>query len=180
MNSSDYLHEYDNLRNEAMFLKKQYIENNEGTKDKYLKLFNDAEMLIEMKYSDFRLSMNKELELLNIDFKQIGDIRYRNAKFLHDSLSKMDNVGMLNLHKDDVPLFVPIFVEQSYRNYLRNELINNKIYCPIHWPFSSIHKSKSPIYDEEISIVCDQRYEIDDMKKIIKVIRESYGKFYKI
>ena len=77
------------------------------------------------------------------------------------------------MKENDCPLFVPILVEN--RNELRKYLISKNIYCPVHWPISSLHKLSDEeryIYDHEISLVCDQRYNLEDMDYICECIKE--------
>lgn len=50
-----------------------------------------------------------------------------------------------------------------------------KIYCPIHWPIpkqlsQQISTETKDIYHTILSIPCDQRNNIEDMKHIISVI----------
>ena len=51
-------------------------------------------------------------------------------------------------------------------------LINNKIYCPIYWEinFDKDKLCNHFISDRIIAIPIDQRYNINDMKYIIKLI----------
>ena len=74
----------------------------------------------------------------------------------------------------DCPMFVPIFVPDGKRDELRRYLIRNEIYCPVHWPVSEYHvldEKTKEIYDNELSLVCDQRYNEKDMKRMIDTIR---------
>lgn len=70
----------------------------------------------------------------------------------------------------DVPMFVPVLVKKQLRNELRQYLIKNEVYCPIHWPSELGGADK--LYDCELSLVCDQRYGIEDMKREMTLIRE--------
>ena len=57
---------------------------------------------------------------------------------------------------------------------LRRYLIDKEIYCPVHWPLSSYHdidKSSRKIYEDELSLVCDQRYSEVDMQRMVDEIR---------
>lgn len=79
------------------------------------------------------------------------------------------------LKDNECPLFVPIMVPGEKRDELRRYLIGKSIYLPVHWPKTNYHKLNSEteyIYDNELSIVCDQRYDEIDMERIIKAIRE--------
>ena len=72
-----------------------------------------------------------------------------------------------------VPFFVPIFIND--RNKLRSAMFQNKIFTPVHWPYESNRlngNKKNKIYDIELSLICDQRYGIDDMKRMIDIIEE--------
>ena len=79
-------------------------------------------------------------------------------------------------------MFVPVLVPDGKRNELRRHLINNEIYCPIHWPVSEYHMGGSHklddktenIYANELSLVCDQRYIEEDMNRMVDVIREFW------
>ncbi len=59
--------------------------------------------------------------------------------------------------------------------HLKNFLIEKEIYCPVHWPLSSMHKGISDnakrIYGEELSLICDQRYCLDDMEREADAVR---------
>ena len=80
---------------------------------------------------------------------------------------------MRNEILNDCPLFVPVIIKNGKRDALKNYLLENQIYSPVHWPVSKFHKLKKEeknIYDNELSIVCDQRYDKDDMQRILNVI----------
>lgn len=62
---------------------------------------------------------------------------------------------------------MPVIVENGIRDILREYLIVNGIYCPIHWPLTQMHNISADerrIYDEELSLLCDQRYNVTDME----------------
>ena len=69
----------------------------------------------------------------------------------------------------DCPLFVPIVIAKEKRNAIRKKLIDNQIYCPVHWPHPNA-ECQSNLYEMELSLVCDQRYNGDDMKRIVEVL----------
>ena len=74
-------------------------------------------------------------------------------------------------------MFVPIFVPKNRRNELKQYLINNEIYCPIHWPVSKFHQLDDKtqyIYENELSLVCDQRYIEEDMYRMVKTIKQFW------
>ena len=82
------------------------------------------------------------------------------------------------LGERDCPLFVPILVPGGRRDALRRFLIEQDIYCPVHWPTSSFHRLtevERRVYDEELSLVCDQRYGETDMERVLQAVEEFFG-----
>ncbi len=81
------------------------------------------------------------------------------------------------MKETDCPLFVPVRVPEGQRDALRRYLIEREIYCPVHWPVSGYHRlteEEQSFYDEELSLVCDQRYGREDMERIIETVRSFW------
>ena len=73
----------------------------------------------------------------------------------------------------EIPLYYPVYIKDDKRKDFQNYLMSNDIYCPIHWPKSELVKNfNCEIYDNILSLVCDQRYGLDDMKRMVDVINE--------
>lgn len=167
--------EYCKLRTQAATMKYQYLAGMDIKKNEYLLLFNQAEELLENDYVGYRPSIDSFEKLLNLDKDFLKKRRRKNAQILINDLSEIPEVKLLfpNVREEDVPLFVPILIEQK-REELRNYLISHNIYCPVHWPLSEYQKGLSrralDIYGQELSLVCDQRYVAEDMKRIVKLL----------
>ena len=167
--------EYVRLRAEAMRLKSDYI-NNRGVSDKnYLKIFGQAEELLEkigiVRASDRDVSFAERL-----DVDSLISRRRANAELLRSAFGKW--LLFPQMKSTDCPMFVPILVPDGKRDELRRFLIANEIFCPIHWPVSEQHvldRKSELIYKSELSLVCDQRYSADDMNRMICTI-ESFMK----
>ena len=138
-------------------------------KNVFLDLFNISNKLI----TDYKnRKMDEEsLEILkNIDIDDITKKRICNTKIIQENFIDYNNIRLLYNYKDgDCPLFVPIISKS--RDNIRKKLIKNNIYCPIHWP--NFNYSNNEIYTNELSLICDQRYNEEDMKKEIKIIFEN-------
>src|SRR5699024_12168710 len=122
--------------------------------------------------------------LLNLEVQEIIGKRKGNAAKLYDLLFTSNNLTPLFKNIDlkaMTPLFVPIIVKDNKkRNELLKLLINNKIYCPFHWPVPNdltLNDKNSEIYKKELSLICDQRYNNNDMIIILKTIREFEKKY---
>ncbi len=166
---------YCDLRNRAFDLKARYISGTEEVdKSLFLSMFGEAEEMLEKDYSHYVPDSRSLKTLETADTGGIRNRRRRNAAFLMDALR--DTEGLLlpyrTLGTDECPLFVPVCTPK--RDGLRRGLIAEWIYCPAHWPVSEVHalnEETRVIYDTEMSVVCDQRYDPDDMKRIADSIR---------
>lgn len=138
--------------------------------DLCLDLIEKGEAILDEQY-DCKCSRIGQALIQRISFDEIKNKRMENAAYLHEQLEKM---GVNHVYeRGKVPLFVPIFVEN--RNAVRKELFSNAIFAPIHWPFESPNLNgfeKNPIYDKELSLICDQRYSLDDMDKQLGILRK--------
>lgn len=171
---------YCDIRNKAFKLKNAYICGDTTTKEDFLTLFNEAERVLENDYVGYRPSIDTIERLLNFDATYVRKKRQKNALTLISDLDDISDIQLIyeKIEEGETPLFVPILVPEK-RDGLRKFLIDNQIYCPVHWPLSEYHKGLSQrgksIYAMELSLVCDQRYGEDDMKRIAGLIRQYFS-----
>jgi len=162
--------EYVALREKAMRQKAEYISG--ARKDKgYLKLFDKAEELLE-NVGPLPAACRDVQIAKKLDIDTIRNRRRANAEVLRFAFP--DWLIFHELLPNDVPMFVPVLVPDRKRDELRRYLIKNKIYCPVHWPVSAFHKLNDKerfIYENEISLVCDQRYTVEDMYRMVETIK---------
>lgn len=156
------------LREQAMNQKNRYIN---GWPDKgkmpdksYMGLFEKAEECLEE--CGISPAADRDVYLaMHLDVEGIRERRRKNAEVLMRELSDYLIFREVN---NDCPMFVPILVPYGRRDKLRRYLIQNKIYCPIHWSVSEYHQldeRMEEVYLSELSLVCDQRYTQDDMER---------------
>jgi len=164
---------------EAMKLKTNYIEGKHIDKQIFLEKFKTINKYINELDATYQIDSSSK-EILNlIDVDNLKYIRKSNAMHLYNKLEEMQIIKPLFPEPDFetmTPLFIPIIAKNKMiRSNLVNYLIEHQIYCPIHWPVSDeiiLNNKIKYIYDLEISLVCDQRYDENEMNKIIKVIGE--------
>ena len=166
--------EYISLRRNAARLKADYIENGVGEKPKFLVPFGEAEELLDNDFSDYAAEEKSLEEICHADVDFIVSRRRENAALIYNELKKLpaDIVRPLyaQMGESDVPLFVPVLVRKDIRQSLRQHLIKNEVYCPIHWPSELGGANK--LYDGELSLICDQRYGTEDIKRQMTLISE--------
>lgn len=157
--------EYEDSRKKEMNEKMKYINGETTKRDFYQQYLNNEANLNDLyNFCSSKEEMNKARVL---DVERIRNIRRENAKELLNTV--FDYAIFKNLDEIDCPLFVPIIVPNGKRDELQKYLIDKKIYCPKHWQISSLHilnDAEKYIYDNELSLICDQRYTIDDMRLI--------------
>lgn len=106
----------------------------------------------------------------NIDYDFVKERRRVNFKFLHDHLGQ-SNLLDICLQDEDVPLVYP-FVTQMIG--LREILIKHKVYIAKYWPNLEKNEMSQTVrffQDHLIALPIDQRYGIDDMKKILTILK---------
>ncbi|MBQ4516635.1 MAG: hypothetical protein II978_07585 [Clostridia bacterium] len=167
--SSDYAF----LRKKAMCNKELYISEKSDSKD-YLQQYEEAEEFLE-RVAVFPAA-ERDIELAGkIDVDFIRKQRKKNAQILTEAFP--DITLFSTIKGTDCPMFVPICVEK--RDDLRRYLIQNEIYCPVHWPVSKFHKitkDSEKLYNHGLSLVCDQRYTEEDMLRIVSTIKNFFCK----
>lgn len=163
---------YISLRQEAMCEKRAYIHGEHTDKDHFLYLYKKTEEMLN-KSQDIQTAMECDIQKAkNLDVEFIRSRRRSNAKILLNSLSEM--ALFPEMKEVDCPLFVPVLL--NGRETLRQHLIQNHVYCPVHWTVSKYHKldkKTGDIYGRELSIICDQRYNKKDMERICNLIKQG-------
>lgn len=167
---------------DAMKLKAKFIQGDTSiSKQVFLDKYNRfGHSLVEC-YRDFKMD-DLSLYLWNCADKDNLKIRRKvNTAFLQTHLKELPQVHtMFHASGSECCLFLPILFEtENERNRVRNYLISNSIYCPIHWPKpNSITNSMhvNDLYNHELSLICDQRYHVNDMSRILDILKEALEK----
>ena len=161
---------YVSLREKAMHQKAEYISGQREDKG-YLQIFDEAEELLESVGSF--AAADRDIQIAKkLDIETVKNRRRANAEILRSAFP--DWLIFSEQSPNVVPMFVPVLIPGGKRNELRRYLINNEIYCPIHWPVSNFHRldgKEQFIYDNELSLVCDQRYKEEDMHRMVETIK---------
>lgn len=161
--------EFLRLKTAAMEMKTEYLENPIADNKKlYLKMFDESNRWLAENYSGYIIDSWSQHYLAHIDVEKQRLIRKQNAKVLYEGLEGAVQF-MFPIEQMDCPLFVPILLQN--RDEVRASLIKHEIFCPVHWPRPE--ECRSNIYDIELSLVCDQRYGIEDMERIVSVLRSA-------
>lgn len=164
---------YSSLRQEAMGQKERFISGLSSERG-YLDMFARAEGMLSSS-SPIEGCVDDARRLMSLDVAEIAHRRRENYNRLFSRLR--GHAIFSEADERTTPLFFPILVAAESRTELRNSLVANRVFCPIHWPaFDSCAQELSPeLYACELSLVCDQRYDRDDMDRISDLVLSCLG-----
>lgn len=169
----------------AMRLKAGYLKRGEELpflKANFLDLYRRYQQIFNEDYIGKEIDRRSASILQRTDFDQIRYQRGVNARFLVEECAQLGfNLGPANSPNWDVdcPLFVPLFVDPALRGRIVEDLIQARIFAPVHWPIPSMLRDRPELerslispFSTEISLPCDQRYSLQDMERVVSRLKE--------
>lgn len=163
---------------EASLLKYNHLFKGEGKKQAFLDKYRIAEEILNNqaeRYSIGNFSLKMQTTL-NIDWMKSR--RRLNFSHLLNGLSNITGLSPTfpKLPENVVPLYCPIFVGD--RKALQQHLVANSIYAPIVWPKADVLPNvcveADYLYEHLLCIPIDQRYDCNDMQRIIDCINDLF------
>ncbi len=133
--------------------------------------FQKIESSLDRENIKFMSRLTERL-LESIDYEKAKLGRQENYKVLYYNLL-LKNKLRFKMREDAVPLCYPFFNESVN---LRQELINNRIYCPTYWP--NVLQWTQPdciefnLAKSLIPLPIDQRYDKKDMRRMVGLIKQ--------
>ena len=174
-NQSDTMLEQAKVK--ASYSKYRFLFEGEGNKGEMLAMYRKAEDLLDHQTKFYAISKTSASVQAHLDIKQLIRKRRENFTTLFQSLQgPMKPVFELD-DNHDVPLYFPILVED--RASLQKYLADNSIYAPVVWPKDEqqqmVCTGAEHAYQHLLCIPIDQRYDTDDMNRIVRVINKYYN-----
>ena len=169
---------FKDLRLEALLNKGEYIKNNTyDLKELALKQFSEAEVLLDSDLYPYQMDNLSLSVIKTLDEENLTEKRRSNFNRLSEEISTIKYIQSLfrGLEPGVCPLFFPVLIKGD-RSLIRKKLTEENIYCPVHWPLPSqidIYEmgNTMSIYNNVLSIPCDQRYRTEDMDRVIGVLK---------
>ena len=123
-----------------------------------------------------QMSNLTECILKSIDYNEVKKIRLENYHYLHDNLKSINKFNAI-ITEDDVPMYYPFLCENDI---LRERFLENKIYIPGCWRGME-ERCPSDSYELYLKkymfpLIIDQRYDKDDMKRMLDIINSVLEK----
>lgn len=171
--SDDYLVE---KKMKAFQQKKQYMINDIGEKKIFLNSYRMAEAILDEERDFFSMSDVSKNILEAWDIKNLREKRRNNYSYVYSKIKCNSHIKCIT--KELIDSVVPLYlvIRSQRRNELQIILRNNDIFAPIVWPkpdrIPTVSKIVDEIYNEVLCLPIDQRYGIDDMKRMVEIVKE--------
>ena len=105
-----------------------------------------------------------------IDTRFAAEKRKSNAEYLHKGLQRLNIEHLFDPSR--IPLFIPII--HKNRDQIRKVLFADNVFPPVHWPVMNVAaQGNNELYNVELSLICDQRYDVEDMDRILRGIENA-------
>ena len=173
---SRYNKSRDNEKISAMILKNMYISGQLDCNSTYREIFADCEMRIDNQKeisaaSDLSVFIAKCFDVNDIINKRRNNYSYLKGRLLGTEFAPVNKIDI----ETEVPFtYVIKLADKEKRDSLRKYLIDNRIYCAVHWPTDGICENERVGHVNNaktlLSLPIDQRYGSAEMNHLLNVI----------
>ena len=143
----------------------------------YRKIFSRCEDIIDETDMVREISDFSRFIIQCINVNDLISKRKENFKYLKKELQSIEILPVCNFQEGDCPFVFPIRI--ANRDKFRKYLMENRIYCAVHWPFDGFMEKerKNAVFNSDtlISLPIDQRYDIKEMDYMLNVIKAYEG-----
>ena len=119
-----------------------------------------------------RMSPQTQFILSHIDYETVIQQRRQNYRFLSEALGEMNLIQLPFMDSFACPMVYPFMTNDES---LRARLIENKVFVARYWPnvleWCSENELEYKLAKQIIPIPIDQRYGLEDMERIIEIIK---------
>ena len=160
----------------ASELKYQFLFEGKGDKPTFKAKYREGEELLDNQTDYYAIGELSAAIQAELDVEILKTKRRANFKVLMNGFQDIEGIKVVfnTLPDDVVPLYFPILVKD--REPVQSLLADNDIYAPVVWPKAdhcpTIDEVAETIYDKILCIPIDQRYDVDDMQRIVNVINK--------
>lgn len=158
---------------EAMILKHLFLQGQLDCNAAYREIFAQEEQAFDRQTESFGLSDLAHFLLAHSSLASMCAQRQRNVAQLSAGLSRLGYEPAIAARPSDVLLALPVYAAR--RDRLRQQLIEQNVYCAVHWPLEheSCYEDTRWMGAHMISLPVDQRYHTEEMAYLLKCLCES-------
>ena len=168
----------DNDRAYAMMLKHLRRSGRLDCNSEYRAMFTACEEKLDNQKEIKRISDLSEFLLNCGNVEDMVKRRAFNLSFLKNKLNSLGIRQLCDFAEGDCPFTLPILVPE--RDAFRRYLIENKIYCGVHWPFDGFAQEQRTLAvslsSSMLSLPIDQRYGEKEMEYLANAIGAYKGR----
>ncbi len=162
----------------ASYAKYDYLFEQKGDKTEMLALYRKAEDILDRQNEIYSISPMSAKVQASLNIGDLVNKRRNNFNILGSSLKGLIQPVFSLEGNQAVPLYYPVLVED--RTSLQKHLVQNEIYAPVVWPKDEQQpvqcEAAENAYEQLLCIPIDQRYDAEDMGRIVDVINTyTYG-----
>lgn len=164
-------------KREASELKYAYMFRGKDCKPESKKRYREAEHILDTQSSFYAIGKLSALIQTNLDRNRLRNKRRENYSILANGLRNHSDIRLVfkELPEDVIPLYLPVFVRN--RDEVQSRLADNAVYAPVVWPKADCCPYVCPeadeLYNHLLCIPIDQRYDTDDMKRILNLLLQQ-------
>lgn len=161
----------------ASFLKYRYLFQSIGEKAAFLDEYRVAEDILDAQSQYYAISPASEAAFLDLNIPELRRKRKENYQTVFDGIRNLNGVTPVcgELTEDVTPLYFLLLTEN--REKLQEQLRQADIFAPVVWPKSEllpkICAEAETLYRHALCIPIDQRYDTDDMERVVERIKEA-------
>ena len=162
---------FSETRLKAQCMRKKFLTcGDENIKIGYRRIFSTVTDIIDREKLPGLMSRYAYEKACTTDLNKINILRKKNAEML---ISELKGFSFIQEKSGVGDVYVAVLIDD--RDVIQQKLASMGIFCTIIWPLNEKQRSACDVakYTEEhiLTIYCDQRYNVDDIKYVASCIR---------
>lgn len=158
----------------GMLLKDAYLKDALDCNDEYRKIFIECEHKLDLQSKIYLANDFSKYIMACVDINKLKEIRKANYKYIKDNIEKIGFDSQIEMSNEETPF--SYIIRSENRDELRKYLIDNKVYCAVHWPDDGIKtEDRLQFLDNSkncLSLPIDQRYDFESMDYLYRVLKD--------
>lgn len=161
----------------ASIMKYEYLFDGKGDKQAFLMKYREAEDILDTQTQYYAIGELSASIQSHLDLEELKKKRRENYRVIAEGLSNIKGIKVIkpNIQSDEVPLYCPILCDN--RSEVQALLVKQSIFAPVVWPKADccpeVDSNADYLYEHILCIPIDQRYNIEEMMRIIKALKSK-------